>query len=438
MAAGDFSLMFVLMVAIAMAARIDMVADTGRDSESAATTWERFASAFPEIHADSSCPYGDEEKAKSGGVTSFDCHWKSEGMGSSCPDLQATRLKAVRTFQAKNYASFLDGVSGYPLSPLFDKSAHVKGDETYEQMDKLQIQGLMHPEVINLEDKINLKKLAKSLGVPTTTMYFSAHENDWDRELFKKSLGKICTMGIDGFFIKATHLAWSKGQYLVKDFQKDCQQKTSSDRISEELAKFIEESILSVKASVADAHLREYLTPGVTVESLFKTGGLSTQPLEAKVQVLWGKVHHMFLIGTDNRGCRVNGGSWQIYGDKTGWDLAGMIKPTGGNDALGDRLLEKAFQPMVDYAERFARGVRADLMRVDFFIGIPDKADGEWLIQMNECESVSGHPYWHERHGLGAIWRDGYVLSNRVAMTPKTWSSIVKETQADRDALGLD
>jgi len=443
MTAGNLSLMLALMMAVAMGARIETADNTElqakkRDSEGSTSTWEKFASAFPEMHANSNCPYGDEDVAKSGGVTSFECHWKSEGMGSSCPDLQAIRLKAARTFQAKNYASFLDGVSGYPLSPLFDKTAHVKGDETYEQMDKLQIQGLMHPEVVDLEDKINLKKLAKSLGVPTTTMYFSAHANDWDKELFKKNLGKICTMGIDGFFIKATHLAWSKGQHLVRDFQKDCQQKASSDRIAEELAVFIEKNILNVKASVADAHLREYLTPGVTVESLFKTGGLSTQPLEAKVQVLWGKVHHMFLIGTDNRGCRVNTGSWQIYGDKTGWDLSGMIKPSGGNDALGDHLLEKAFQPMVDYAERFARGVRADFMRVDFFIGIPDKADGEWLVEMNECESVSGHPYWHERHGLGAIWRDGYVLSNRVAMNSQKWSSITKNTQADRDALGLD
>jgi len=135
MTAGNLLLMLALMMAVAMGARIETADNTElqakkRDSEGSTSTWEKFASAFPEMHANSNCPYGDEDVAKSGGVTSFDCHWKSEGMGSSCPDLQAIRLKAARTFQAKNYASFLDGVSGYPLSPLFYKAAHVKGDET--------------------------------------------------------------------------------------------------------------------------------------------------------------------------------------------------------------------------------------------------------------------------------------------------------------------
>eukprot|EP00421_Protoceratium_reticulatum_P031788 CAMPEP_0168464614 /NCGR_PEP_ID=MMETSP0228-20121227/55672_1 /TAXON_ID=133427 /ORGANISM="Protoceratium reticulatum, Strain CCCM 535 (=CCMP 1889)" /LENGTH=450 /DNA_ID=CAMNT_0008480127 /DNA_START=36 /DNA_END=1388 /DNA_ORIENTATION=- len=397
---------------------------------------EMFAKAFAKEHAaaQDSCPYGNEEKSVQGGETSFDCHWKSKGMGKTCPALQAARLKVAHGFQVKNYGAFLDGVSGYPLTSLFDKSAHLRGDETYEELVKLQIKGLMTPEVVELEDKINLKALAKKLEVPSTTMYFSAHNSTWDRADFTGAVGQLCSSGVDGFMIKATHMAWSAGMKIVRGWQQRCHQAEAT----QELISFIETEVLGKMAGEADAHLRYYLQPGVTVEELFRTGGHSVQPLEAKIQVLWGKVHHMFLIGNDARGCKIQGGAWHVFSDKTGWDLSGIIKPGGANDETGDRVLREAFDTMVALAERFARGVRADLMRVDFFLGVPTAEHSEWVIKLNECESVSGHPYFHERQHLGSIWRDGYILSNRLSLSPEKWEELSKRTQHDRDAQHLD
>jgi len=413
----------------------------GKELQSLELTSERFAAscAGPHSHCEkAACPYGDEEASTRGGETSFDCHWKSMGMGKTCPALQAARLRTVRRFQAQNYEAFLKGVEGYPLVSLFDKSPHLKGDETYEELVKFQIKGLMNPEVVQLEDKIHLKALAKSLKVPTTTMYFSAHNSTWDPAAFKKAMGKLCTSGVDGFMVKATHLAWSAGQKVVMGFQKSCETPEASEAKLRELASFIEKEVLGQIACEADAHLRHYLEPGVTVEELFRTGGKSTMPLEAKVQTVWGKVHHMFLVGSDTRGCKIQSGAWNVYGDKTGWDLSGIIKPGGGNDEIGDLVLREAFDKMAQLAERFARGVRADLMRVDFFLGIPETPSGEWVIKMNECESVSGAPYWYERHGLGGILRDGYILSDRLELNPEKWQQLTTGTQSDRDAQHLD
>eukprot|EP00419_Tripos_fusus_P022947 CAMPEP_0172720610 /NCGR_PEP_ID=MMETSP1074-20121228/77281_1 /TAXON_ID=2916 /ORGANISM="Ceratium fusus, Strain PA161109" /LENGTH=439 /DNA_ID=CAMNT_0013546149 /DNA_START=71 /DNA_END=1390 /DNA_ORIENTATION=+ len=394
--------------------------------------------------ARSNCPYGDAAASRKAGTKSFNCHGFATGpagdWGASCPDLQAARLKTVRAFQMKHHASFMEGVGGYTLSPVFDKSEAIRGDETYEELVKLHIKGLLHPGMATFEDKILLKQFARVLGIPTTKMHFGAHaagrgaEDEYDRANFIELLKDLCDSGEDDFFIKATHLAWSKGQKIVLNWQEQCRH--NKENAVNEYADFAEQEVLNVQAGAADEHLQQ-LIPGVTVESLFKTGGDSNKPLEAKVQVVWGKVHHMFFFGEDDRGCKVNVGSWQVYGDKTGWDLNGIIQPGGGNDALGDRILEEAFQPMVDYAEKFAKGVQADFMRVDFFLRQPANTGGDWMIEMNECESVSGMRHTLERLGLGAIWRDGYVMS-RLKMTGEKYTRISDNTQADRDKLELD
>jgi hypothetical protein len=441
MTLSHFSLMMFALVAAAERIR-DLEDLALMELQSERRTQKRFESAFSEVQvATRTCPYGDETAAKAGTDKSFSCHGFATGGGTTCPALQAMRIKTVRAFQINHHASFLEGVGGYPLAPVFDKSKHIRGDETHEELMKLQIKGLMHEDIVNFEDKIYLKKLADRLGIPTTKLYFGAHQNDWERENFNKALEELCTTSkIDAFFMKPTHLAWSKGIKIVRNFRsdycdKDPQQKQQK---MDEYATFIETEILAKKASEADAHLRKYLTPGVTVESLFQTGGASTQPLEAKVQVVWGKVHHMFIFGMDHRGCRVHVGAWQIYGDKTGWDLKGIIKPRGGNDELGDRLLEEAFQPMVDYAERFARSLEADFMRVDFFLRPPDaETGGDWKIEMNECESVTGSQHTFERRGLEAIWRDGYIMS-RLAMDSEKFQKIRNNTQEARNEWKLD
>jgi len=358
-------------------------------------------------------------------------------MGNSCPALQVQRLKTAHRFLASNYMEFTEKAKGYPLKPLFDKASMLVGDETYEALDKLHIQGLMHKDVAMVEDKLFLKALAKDLRVPTTASYFGAHKSDWKQESFKKAVEEMCQNGVDAFMIKATHLAWSNGMKIVRGWQEACHAETASQKIAE-LVEYIEAQVLGQIASEADAHLRLYLEPGVSVEELFRTGGKSVQPLEAKVVVIWGKMHHMFLVGSDSRGCRTQSGAWQIYGDKTGWDLKGMIGSGEGNDAINDRILNNAFDRMVEHAERFAQGVGADMMRVDFFLGFPENVEDDIVIKMNECESVSGHPYWHERQGIASVWRDGYILSDRLLMTPEKWTKLTDNTQSDRDAWMLD
>jgi hypothetical protein len=324
----------------------------------------------------------------------------------------------------------------FPLQPLFDKSEFFRGDETYEELVSLQVKGLRHPDVELVEDKIKFKKLAEKLGVPTTRTFFGAHASDWDPNAFTDTLNKLCADGVDAFMIKAVHLAWSKGQKIVRGFQKMCKINETSDAYVTELIDFINSEVLGQRASEADAHLRDYVEPGVTVEELFASGGASKVPLEVKVQCLWGKVHHMFFIGMDARGCRAQSGSVQLYADKTGWDMKGIIGPVGTNDALTDVILTKYFDQVVQAAEQFAQGVGADLMRADFFIALPES--GESKIAMNEPESVSGHPYWHERQQMASILRDGYILSKRLKMTSDKWTDIMTRAATDRTANGLD
>jgi len=198
---------------------------------------------------------------------------------------------------------------------------------------------------------------------------------------------------------------------------------------------FIDKEVMNVLPSEADQHLH-IIEPGVTVEELFKTGGNSKRPLEAKVQTLWGKVNHVFFVGEDPRGCGSPNSAWSLFRDKTGWDLNGMVGTPEGNDEVGDLVLASAFDGIVRHAEKFAKEVGADVMRVDFFVGFND--DGSVEYKLNEAESVSGARYWHERDGIGRAWVDGYVLSDRMKMTSSKWDRVVSLVEDAKAANKLD
>merc|ERR1719436_2308464 len=111
---------------------------------------------------------------------------------------------------------------------------------------------------------------------------------------------------------------------------------------------------------------------------------------------------------------------------------------TTPKDDISQAFLDKAFDKVVKYAEAFAKGIGADLTRVDFFIGGLD-TDGEPIINLNEGETVSGYLYEHERFGMGSVWRDGYVLrEDGIDMTPEKWDVYMSHMVADREASNLD
>merc|ERR1719188_847594 len=294
----------------------------------------------------------------------------------------------------------------------------------------------MDPAIVGIEDKILLKTLADKIGIPSTDLYYGVHKSDFDVAVFSEKLEALCGQGVDGMIVKATHLAWSRGMKILRGWQETCQHPASLRGNITQLAAFIQEEILNQKMGENDAHLN-FLEPGFTVEELFKTGGSSIQPLEAKVQVVWGKVHQIFFIGQDSRGCQVGSGSWVIYGDRSGWDLGGMVGTTP-KDSANEAFMAKAFDKVVKYAEAFAKGIGADYTRADFFIGGLE-TEGEPIIKLNEGETVSGYKYVHERFGIGSVWRDGYVLrDDGIEMTPEKWDDYMDHMQSDRDANELD
>jgi len=391
------------------------------------------------------CPYGDVQKSTEGGTNSFQCHLQASGKGNTCPELQVQRMKVARQFFAASYQSMVNEAVTYELKPLFDKSDKMRGDETYEELLHYHVEGLMHPTVIEIEDKILFKQNAKRMGVPATITHYGAHKPDWEedthKEAFKQKLQELCDSGTDGFMIKAIHLAWSKGQKVVKGWQKICNgKKVDVDAFISELITFIDTEVVGVLAAEEDAHLR-IVTPGVSVEELFVTGGRSTVPLEVKIQCLWGKVHHMWFIGQDSRGCQVQSGAFRLYADRTGWDLKGIVdeKSRGNNDPLTDLILEKYFDRLVAAAETYVNDVGADIMRADFFIGIPES--GEGVIKMNEPESVSGDASWWERQAMASIVRDGYIFADKISLGPapsSKWDQIMARAQSNRTANNLE
>ena len=48
---------------------------------------------------------------------------------------------------------------------------------------------------------------------------------------------------------------------------------------------------------------------------------------------------------------------------------------------------------------------------------------------------MSGTWYEHERRELGDIWRDGYIVSGRLAITQRKWEQRIADTAEDRDKL---
>jgi len=354
--------------------------------------------------------------------------------------LQTKRLKIARSFTAATHADFVARAKDFPLKPLFDKTAKVVGDENYEKMVSYQIQGLIHPDVAQVEDKIVLKETAARLGIPATKSFFGAHDDDWDAKAFGGAMRKLCDDKVDAFIIKATHLAWSAGQKIVRGWQRVCGGGDAAFTAKVgELVEFVEKEVLGQKASEADMHLR-LMKAGVTVEDLFVTGGPPNEPLEAKVNVLWGKVHSMLMRGADNRNCQTNPYSWIYYADKekSGWDFTGALAPGQAGDPLGERFKNEIFDDMAKHAENFAMDVGADYMRVDFFIGVPEDPTKPLFFVLNENESVSGSPAFYDRQGMVEAWRDGYLLRESWSTTPEKWTSLAEKTQADRDEVGLD
>merc|ERR1719506_1385801 len=222
------------------------------------------------------------------------------------------------------------------------------------------------PEAAQIEDKIILKQTAQDAGIPVTDWYFGAHESDFKRSDLEAALQKVCEDGVDSFIIKATHMAWSMGQKIVRGWQAKCKGELKKE--IDVLADFIERDVLSLRNTDPDSqHLAEALKPGVIIEELFATGGLSKKPLEAKALVVWGKVFDIWMLGEDHRGCQIVSGTWKVYRDGSGWNLNGMIGEKG--DLASDFFMEKMFQKIKDNAEDFAGNhLKADVARVDFFI----------------------------------------------------------------------
>merc|ERR1719401_2145188 len=228
----------------------------------------------------------------------------------------------------------------------------------------------------------------------------------------------------------------SMGVKIIRGWQGVCSDPSTLQGNITKLVAFIETEILSVVTDAPDAaHLR-LLEAGFVVEELFKTGGSSTQPLEVKALVLWGKLHQLYLIGSDSRGCQVGAGAWTIFRDGSGWDLGGMAG-TSPLDAINKIFMEKFFAKTVEYAEAFAQGVGADYTRVDFFLSGFGEGD-EPVVLLNEVETVSGFTYQVERLGIGSVWRDGYVLrESGIRVTPEKWDRFMDDMEADREANNL-
>lgn len=228
------------------------------------------------------------------------------------------------------------------------------------------IHGLVHDKIVAIEDKIYLKEMLNRIVVPSTTMYYGAHVSTWSRTEFAEALLDLCEAGVGAFIIKATHLAWSKGQKIVSDWDTVCTGMHGDiGALIQELAEFIEAEALNAFPNAEDMHL-EKLEPGVTVEELFFSGGASGRPLEIKVVVLWGKAYHAFVVGSDTRGCPISNGAWTMYPDGTGWNLHGVIG--NARDDEHDRVVPLLGQVFA-YAEAFAKEIQADYTRADFFVG---------------------------------------------------------------------
>lgn len=346
----------------------------------------------------------------------------------ACDDLSDKRVMAHTKFVAENYGSFMDAAKAFPLAPLFDMKDLLVGDELYEGMLHNHIEVMKQPAAAAIEDKIILKTTAASAGVPTTEMYFGAHLGDFDRAAFRKALLGTCERGVEALFFKATHMAWSAGQKIVRKWQAECASTATLDAKIDELADYCVDEVLTLRNTDADsAHLAEAVVPGVIVEEIFQSGGLSTRPLEAKATFVWGKLYEVFMIGEDVRGCQSTSGSWKVYGNGEGWNLNGMLHEK--DDASSAAFMADWFPQVKELGEKMATFIGADVTRVDFFLG-----EGG-VVKLNEVETVSGTWYEHERRELGDIWRDGYIMSGRLSVTEAKWRTRIEDADEDRNKL---
>jgi hypothetical protein len=321
----------------------------------------------------------------------------------------------------------MEAAKSFPLAPLFDMKALLVGDELYEGMLHNHIEVMKQPEAATIEDKIQLKTTAANAGVPTTEMYHGATLETFDRATFRAALLGTCERKVQALFIKATHMAWSAGQKIVRGWDATCSS-PERDATIEELADYVVNDVLSLRNTDADsAHLAEAVRPGVIVEKIFQSGGASQRPLEAKALFVWGELYEVFMIGEDSRGCASTNGAWKIYGNGNGWNLNGMLHEK--DDAESAVFMSEWFPQVKDFGSKMVTHIGADLARVDFFLG----QDG--LVELNEIETVSGTWYEHERRELGDIWRDGYIVSGRLAITQEKWEQRIEDTAEDRDKL---
>jgi len=345
----------------------------------------------------------------------------------ACDELSSKRVLAHTVFAATHYERFMEAAKAFPLAPLFNMEELLVGDELYEGMLHNHIEVMKQPEAAAIEDKIQLKATAAAAGVPTTAMYYGATLDTFDRAAFRTALLDTCAQGIDALFIKATHMAWSAGQKIVWGWDKTCSGPERDAKI-ESLADYVVDEVLSLRNTDADsAHLAEAVRPGVIVEEIFRSGGASKRPLEAKALFVWGELYEVFMIGEDARGCASTSGAWKIYGNGNGWNLNGMLHEK--DDAQSQVFMREWFPKVKDFGSKMVTHIGADLARVDFFLG----QDG--LVQLNEIETVSGTWYEHERRELGDIWRDGYIVSGRLAITQQKWEKRIEDTSEDRDKL---
>jgi len=316
-------------------------------------------------------------------------------------------------FEYQNVKRIVAGAQNWALAPVFDKSPKILGDETYEQLVRMQIDGLKEHDIRHIEDKVISKKNFERIGVTPTTYFYAAHVSDYNSDTMREAMEKAFASGITSFIVKPSHMAWSKGLLIVRE----------NSKTLDEVDKHIREEVISKQDENEDsAHLKT-LEPGVIIEALFGAvpGQKPQVPLEVKVTLIWGEVYAAFFVGQDQDGCLLHNEEVKIYGDNSSWGL------TPARRWIVD---EGHWDKIVKYARMVAKGMEADVTRADFFLA-PGLAD----VELNEVESVSGHPNWNDRRGMGEAWRLGYTAFGKFDLTKEKVEAGHVRLHADRDIL---
>ena len=424
------------------------------------------------------CPYPEEMADDS-----FHCYNEDDKtFGKNCPNTHTRRIKEVFQYSQEREKNLnIREILEFPVSSLFDKSELIMGAESYELLDAHHIECLMRngageeKKMLDLEDKGDLKETLKNAGIEPehiTEVYHisycpkmeltdgkcaknsntaSHNSKKYDREEFKETMRQICEDDSKtSFIIKPTHLSWSAGLKIVSNKDRKCEQ----EGFIQEVVDHVEQNILVKENRESDKHLTK-LDAGFTIEELFSSGEKSTRPLEAKVQVLFGKVFEIFFVGMDPRGCTSGCGSWTIYPGETvrGWDFKGILSEEAGErDLMHSLVMKNYYEKIVNIAEKFARHVGADWTRVDMFLGGFGSTP---IIKVNEVENVSGYKFPYSTMYIGNAWREAYMhrlttpktdgvtcttLEDRTngAKTSKYWNEWFASLIKMRDAFELD